>query len=85
MTERFIMRHYGDCGHVVDTESKEAFDEFARERETTDLMTGERVKYRNTVTTEGDAKIVHVHPFRYCPCKNCIEADLRAEGTWPGA
>lgn len=85
MTEHFVMRHYGSCGHVVDTESKESFDEFAWPRQTTDVMTGKIVEYQNEVTTEGDAKVVHVHPFRYCPCKNCVEADLRAEGAWPGS
>jgi len=79
VTERFIMRHYGSCGHVVDTESKKDFDEFARLRQTTDLMTGQIVEYQNEVTTDGDAKVVHVHPFRHCPCKNCVETDLADE------
>src|SRR5579885_1545763 len=79
MSERFIMRHYGSCGHVVDTESKRVFDQFAGPRQTTDIATGQIVEYQNEVTTEGDAKVVHVHPFRYCPCKNCVEADLTDE------
>ena len=79
MTLRYIMRHYGTCGHVVDTESKKVFDEYAGWRQTTDLVTGKIVDYQNEVSTEGDAQVVHVHPFRYCPCMNCVEADLGAE------
>ncbi len=88
MAERFVMRHYGSCGHVVDEESKELFDKYAAPF-VAHPPVGDPTPFQNEVTTETDGgvttKVVHVHPFRYFNCKNCIEADLRAEGAWPHA
>lgn len=84
VAERFVMRHYGSCGHVVDEESKESFDHFAAPRDVGCPIMGTIKGFQNEVTTEPDGtKIVHVHPLRYCPCKNCIEASLREERALP--
>jgi hypothetical protein len=81
MTERYIMRFYGSCSHIEDTESKELFDQFSAPRELTTWPGRPRkIIVKNEVTTEKDGtKIVHVHPYRYCCCKACMLSQMEAD------
>jgi len=66
----YRMRHFGSCGHVVEYKSKRLFDKYSSPREVDGKL------FMNPVVEEGDAKIVLVHPDRFCVCEGCIMVDI---------
>ena len=63
---RHILRFYGSCNHIKNEEIGP--DKFA-----------DWTRHENVVTTEGDAQIVHVHPYRFCVCSDCMAEDVEGE------
>ena len=75
------MRFYGSCGHVQNTEvSEESFAGWSKPVIHKSVFGDQEVV--NEVTQEGDARIVHVYPFRWCCCADCF-ADFDF-GTYTG-
>lgn len=97
---RYIMRFYGSCGHIKNEDIDAAqFADWTRHHDARPLHTvsaneefilkamGEPVpppEPRNEVTTEGDAQVVHVYPFRYCVCSDCMADDVAEDSDSEG-
>lgn len=76
-----IVRHYGSCGHIVDTADDRLFEKFAAPHYHQSLTDKAPVLVQNEVTEENGVKVVHVHPYRYCPCHNCCLAELESDNV----
>ena len=71
-----ILRFYGSCGHIEDKEiSNENFEKWTAETMVKTIL-GDSL-HKNEVTIKDENRIVHVHPFRYCCCENCMMEDMK--------
>ena len=67
MEIKYILRFYGSCGHIENTEiSLEEFERWSAERLSKTIFGDHLVKAE--VTVEENNKIVHIYPERYCCC-----------------
>lgn len=71
----YILRFYGSCGHITNEEiSEELFIEYSKEILVKTIFGN--VLHKNEITKENEKQIVHIHPFRFCICRDCMKEEV---------